>query len=164
MQRRFRLVGMSEVVLERTVCGVAVGAERDYLSGGCECAGESVWRAVDAVHRPGGSDGGEPSCAGDYGDGEHGSSGFCGSGAVGDLLILKASVNRAFRTSMEVGVKAMVEDVREQRLRHVSSAYLTYVAVDQEGKRTGGAAGCAGDGASEAAIRGCRAAARDAGG
>jgi acyl-CoA hydrolase len=53
---------------------------------------------------------------------------------VGNLLILKASVNRAFRTSMEVGVKAMVEDVREQRLRHVSSAYLTYVAVDQSGR------------------------------
>jgi acyl-CoA hydrolase len=53
---------------------------------------------------------------------------------VGNLLILKASVNRAFRTSMEVGVKAMVEDVREQKLRHVSSAYLTYVAVDQTGK------------------------------
>ena len=53
---------------------------------------------------------------------------------VGDLLILKASVNRAFRTSMEIGVKAMVEDVREQKLRHVSSAYLTYVAVDQTGK------------------------------
>jgi acyl-CoA hydrolase len=53
---------------------------------------------------------------------------------VGDLLILKASVNRAFRTSMEIGVKAMVEEVREQRLRHVSSAYLTYVAVDREGR------------------------------
>ena len=52
---------------------------------------------------------------------------------VGDLLILKSSVNRAFRTSMEVGVKAMVEDVRMQKLRHVSSAYLTYVAVDREG-------------------------------
>lgn len=52
---------------------------------------------------------------------------------VGDLLILKASVNRAFRTSMEVGVKAMVEDVREQKLRHVSSAYITFVAVDQNG-------------------------------
>src|ERR1700733_11882466 len=48
---------------------------------------------------------------------------------VGDLLILKASVNRAFRTSMEVGVKAMVEDVRKQKLRHVSSAYITYAAV-----------------------------------
>ena len=54
---------------------------------------------------------------------------------VGDLLILKSSVNRAFRTSMEIGVKAMVEDVREQKLRHVSSAYLTFVAVDHNGNR-----------------------------
>ncbi len=54
---------------------------------------------------------------------------------VGNLLILKSSVNRAFRTSMEVGVKAMVEDVRQQTLRHVSSAYLTFVAVDHAGNR-----------------------------
>jgi len=54
---------------------------------------------------------------------------------VGNLLILKASVNRAFKTSMEVGVKAMVEDVLEQKLRHVSSAYLTFVAVGMDGKR-----------------------------
>ena len=54
---------------------------------------------------------------------------------VGELLILKASVNRAFRTSMEIGVRAMVEDVREQKLRHVSSAYLTFVAMDVHGQR-----------------------------
>jgi len=54
---------------------------------------------------------------------------------VGNLLILKSSVNRAFRTSMEIGVKAMVEDVRAQKLRHVSSAYLTFVAVDAAGNR-----------------------------
>jgi acyl-CoA hydrolase len=54
---------------------------------------------------------------------------------VGELLILKASVNRAFRTSMEVGVRVMVEDVEAQRLRHVSSAYLTFVAVDRQGNR-----------------------------
>jgi acyl-CoA hydrolase len=53
---------------------------------------------------------------------------------VGDLLILKASVNHAFRTSMEVGVKCMVEDIRAQKLRHVSSAYLTFVAMDANGK------------------------------
>ena len=52
---------------------------------------------------------------------------------VGDLLILKASVNRAFKTSMEVGVKAMVEDPKTRALRHVSTAYVTYVAVDQTG-------------------------------
>ena len=52
---------------------------------------------------------------------------------VGDLLILKASVNRAFKTSMEVGVKAMVEDPRTRALRHVSTAYVTYVAVDATG-------------------------------
>ena len=55
---------------------------------------------------------------------------------VGDMLILKASVNRAFRTSMEVGVRAMVEDVlHDGGLRHVSSAYLTYVAMDMKGNR-----------------------------
>src|ERR1700728_1427389 len=53
---------------------------------------------------------------------------------VGDLLILKASVNRAYRTSMEVGVKCMVEDIREQKLRHVSTAYLTFVGMDSDGK------------------------------
>lgn len=55
---------------------------------------------------------------------------------VGELLILKASVNRAFKTSMEVGVKAMVEDVLgDGKLRHVSSAYLTYVAFDLKGNK-----------------------------
>jgi len=54
---------------------------------------------------------------------------------VGDILILKASVNRAFNTSMEIGVKAMVEDVYAQTLRHVASAYLTFVAVDTQGQR-----------------------------
>ena len=55
---------------------------------------------------------------------------------IGELLILKASVNRAFKTSMEIGVKAMVEDVLGGRgMRHVASAYLTYVAVDMFGKK-----------------------------
>jgi len=54
---------------------------------------------------------------------------------VGDILILKASVNRAFNTSMEVGVKCMVEDTLAQTLRHVSTAYLTFVALDRQGNR-----------------------------
>ena len=54
---------------------------------------------------------------------------------VGDLLILKSSVNHAFRTSMEVGVKAYVENYITGLRKHVSSAYLTFVAVDQAGNR-----------------------------
>jgi acyl-CoA hydrolase len=54
---------------------------------------------------------------------------------VGDLLILKSSVNRAFRTSMESGVKAYVENYMTGERRHVSSAYLTFVAVDRQGNR-----------------------------
>jgi acyl-CoA hydrolase len=54
---------------------------------------------------------------------------------VADLLILKSSLNRAFRTSMEVGVKVWVEHPIEGTMRHVASAYLTFVAVDRSGKR-----------------------------
>lgn len=53
---------------------------------------------------------------------------------VGDLLILKSSVNRAFTTSMEVGVKVYVENYITATRRHVSTAYLTFVAVDQRGQ------------------------------
>jgi acyl-CoA hydrolase len=53
---------------------------------------------------------------------------------VGDLLILRSSVNRAFRTSVEVGVKCWVENYIAASKKHVSSAYLTFVAVDREGK------------------------------
>ena len=55
---------------------------------------------------------------------------------VGDLLILRSSVNRAFRTSMEIGVKCWVESYITGERRHVSSAYLTFVAVDKNGNRT----------------------------
>jgi acyl-CoA hydrolase len=54
---------------------------------------------------------------------------------VGDLLILKSSLNRAFRTSMEVGVKVWVEHTIDSTLRHVASAYLTFVAVNPQGGR-----------------------------
>src|SRR6202795_1017346 len=47
---------------------------------------------------------------------------------VGDFVILRSSVNRVFRTSMEVGVKVWVENYRSEERRHVSSAYLTFVA------------------------------------
>src|SRR5215475_12278667 len=54
---------------------------------------------------------------------------------VGDLVILRSSVNRVFHTSMEVGVKVYVENYRSAQHRHVSSAYLTFVAIDSAGKR-----------------------------
>jgi len=54
---------------------------------------------------------------------------------VGDLVILKSRVNRAFHTSMEVGVKVWVEHPQTSVLLHVASAYLVFVAVDQNGHR-----------------------------
>jgi acyl-CoA hydrolase len=54
---------------------------------------------------------------------------------VGDFVVLRSSVNRAFHTSMEVGVKVWVEYYRSEQSRHVSSAYLTFVAIDAAGNR-----------------------------
>jgi acyl-CoA hydrolase len=54
---------------------------------------------------------------------------------VGDLVILRSSVNRVFHTSMEVGVKVWVESYIEASQKHVSSAFLTFVAVDSEKRR-----------------------------
>src|SRR5713226_7925577 len=53
---------------------------------------------------------------------------------IGQLVLLYSSVNRAFRTSMEVGVKAYVEDLRTGERSHVASAYLTFVALDADRK------------------------------
>ncbi len=52
---------------------------------------------------------------------------------VGDLVILRSSVNRVFQTSMEVGVKVFVENYIADISQHVASAYLTFVAVDAKG-------------------------------
>jgi acyl-CoA hydrolase len=54
---------------------------------------------------------------------------------VGDLVILRSSVNRVFNTSVEVGVKVFVENYIADTARHVASAYLTFVAIDREGNR-----------------------------
>jgi acyl-CoA hydrolase len=52
---------------------------------------------------------------------------------VGDLLILKSSVNRAFSKSVEVGVKVWAENTRANENRHVASAYLVFVAINADG-------------------------------
>ncbi len=54
---------------------------------------------------------------------------------LGELVRLKSQVNRVFRTSMEVGVKVWVENLQSPSLRHTSSAYLTFVALDKAGNR-----------------------------
>lgn len=53
---------------------------------------------------------------------------------VGEIIVLKASVNRVFRSSMEVGVKVFREENFTNRRQHTSSAYLTFVAIDETGR------------------------------
>ena len=54
----------------------------------------------------------------------------------GELILLRSSVNRAFRTSMEVGVKVITENLMTGERLHTCSAYLTFVALDESGKPT----------------------------
>jgi acyl-CoA hydrolase len=53
---------------------------------------------------------------------------------LGDVVTVKASVNEAFHTSMEVGVRVEAENVSTGRKVHTSSAYLVFVAIDEQGK------------------------------
>src|SRR5919197_614961 len=53
---------------------------------------------------------------------------------VGDLITLRATVNAAWRSSLEVGVRVESEDVRTRKVRHTCTAYLTMVALDEPGK------------------------------
>lgn len=53
---------------------------------------------------------------------------------VGDVLTLSASVNAAWRTSMEVGVRVEAENPFTGETRHTSSAYLTMVAIDEQSR------------------------------
>jgi len=54
---------------------------------------------------------------------------------LGNLVTLKSSVNRAFNTSMEVGVKVWAEDTQTGKVSHVASAFLIFVAIDKQGLR-----------------------------
>ena len=53
---------------------------------------------------------------------------------VGDLVVMKASVNFVGRTSMEVGVRVEAEDLVSGTRRHTNSCYLTFVAIDRNGR------------------------------
>ena len=53
---------------------------------------------------------------------------------IGDLLTIRASLNMAGRTSMEVGVHVQSENLRTGEIQHTASAYLTIVALDKGGR------------------------------
>ena len=55
---------------------------------------------------------------------------------IGELVTFTASVNAAWRTSMEVGVRVEAEQPREGTVRHTNTAYLTMVALDDDGRPT----------------------------
>jgi acyl-CoA hydrolase len=55
---------------------------------------------------------------------------------IGNLLILKASLNATGRTSMEIGVRVEAEDLRTGLVTHIASAYLTFVALDDNKRPT----------------------------
>jgi len=61
---------------------------------------------------------------------------FVAPARAGETLIIKAAVNRAWNSSMEIGVRVAAEDHHSGDHRHVVSAYLTFVALDQDGKPT----------------------------
>jgi len=53
---------------------------------------------------------------------------------IGELIMLRSSVNRVFRSSMEIGVKVVTEKLMTGVRLHTCSAYLTFVAIDRDGK------------------------------
>jgi acyl-CoA hydrolase len=55
---------------------------------------------------------------------------------LGNLVTCRASVNATWRTSMEVGIRVEAENPRTGEIRHTSTAYLTFVALDDDGRPT----------------------------
>ncbi len=55
---------------------------------------------------------------------------------VAELVTFTAAVNAAWRTSMEVGVRVEAENPRTGEVRHTNTAYLTMVALDEDGRPT----------------------------
>lgn len=61
---------------------------------------------------------------------------FLAPARAGETLLLKAAVNRSWRSSMEIGVHVAAENSHTGESRHVVSAYLTFVALDANGRPT----------------------------
>ncbi|HZX22700.1 MAG TPA: acyl-CoA thioesterase [Woeseiaceae bacterium] len=61
---------------------------------------------------------------------------FLSPARTGETLVVKAAVNRAWNTSMEIGVRVVAENSRSGEIRHVVSAYLTFVGLDETGAPT----------------------------
>lgn len=61
---------------------------------------------------------------------------FLSPAGHGDNLIFKVSINRSWNSSMEVGAKVFAENRFSSELKHIVSAYLTFVALDDQGKPT----------------------------
>jgi acyl-CoA hydrolase len=57
---------------------------------------------------------------------------FRNSVSLGEIVMLKSQVNRVFHTSMEVGVEVYSENVLTGERKHTTSAYVTFVAIDEK--------------------------------
>jgi acyl-CoA hydrolase len=55
---------------------------------------------------------------------------------LGELIVLEAQVNRAFHTSVEVGVEVFSENYSQEERKHTTTAFLTFVALDESGNPT----------------------------
>lgn len=95
-----------------TVFGGLIMAQMDRFAAVCadrHAGGVCVTASVDAVH-------------------------FVAPAQRGDVLIFNASVNRAWHSSMEIGVKVDARSYDGEQRRHILSAYLTFVALDPQGR------------------------------
>jgi acyl-CoA hydrolase len=55
--------------------------------------------------------------------------------SLGEIVILKSQVNRVFHTSLEIGVEVFSENILTGERKHTTSAYVTFVAIDEISRR-----------------------------
>ncbi len=61
---------------------------------------------------------------------------FLAAAKRGDILLFSAAVNRAWNSSIEIGIRVIAENHKTREKRHIVSAYLTFVAMDNNGRPT----------------------------